>query len=81
MNDAEAFAHYDDEAKRQPAIGAPRRRPDRSLTQHVPVRFPRETIRHVERVAEVEGLTVGAWIGRAVDETLRRRDSLGSASR
>jgi len=80
MNDADAYVYYDESARCEPA-GAPRRRPDRPLTQHVPVRFPRETIRRVERLATVDGMTVSAWIRRAVDETLRRRDSFGPASR
>jgi hypothetical protein len=81
MNDAEAFDYYDDQAKREPTAAEPRRRPDRLLTQHVPVRFPSETIRRVESLAEVDGMTVGAWIRRVVDETLRRPESLGPTPR
>jgi hypothetical protein len=81
MNDAEAFEYYDDPRRREPARGTPRGRPHRPLTQHVPVRFPRETIRRVERLAKVDGVTVSAWIRRAVDETLRCQDSLGPKPR
>ena len=72
MSDADAFEHYDDPANREPGSGAPRRRADRPLTRHVPVRFPTETIEEIRTVAEADGLTVSAWIRRAVDRTLRR---------
>jgi hypothetical protein len=79
MSDAEhaAFDYYEDPAKREPAPGTPPRRPDRPLTQHVPVRFPAETIEQVRRLAETDGMTVSAWIRRAVERTLRQR---GAAS-
>jgi hypothetical protein len=73
VSDAEAFEHYDDPANREPAPGAPDRRSDRPLTQHVPVRFPAETIEQVRRLAESDGMTVSAWIRRAVERTLRQR--------
>ena len=62
MSDAEAFEHYDDPAKREPAPGAPRRRSKRPLTQHVPVRFPPETIEQVRRLADAAGMTVRGWL-------------------
>jgi predicted DNA-binding protein len=71
VSDAEAFEHYDDPAKREPAPGTPRRGSERPLTQHVPVRFPAETIEQVRRLAEADGMTVSAWIRRAVERTLR----------
>jgi hypothetical protein len=67
--------YYDDPAKREPAPGAPRRGPRRPLTQHVPVRFPAETIEQVRRLAEADGMTVSAWIRRAVERTLQARSS------
>ena len=73
MSDAEAFEHYDDPAKREPAPGAPRRRSKRPLTQHVPVRFPPETIEQVRRLADADGMTVSAWIRRAGERTLRQQ--------
>ena len=76
MSDAEAFEHYDDPARREPAPGAPRRRSERPLTQHVPVRFPAETIEQVRRLAEADGMTVSAWIRRAVERTLRQRGAV-----
>jgi hypothetical protein len=77
VNDAEAFEHYNDPAKPEPAAGAPRRRFDQPLAQHVPVRFPRETIQQAKRLADADGVTVSTWIRRAVHETLRRRDAFG----
>jgi predicted DNA-binding protein len=78
MSDAEAFRYYEDPAKREPAPGPPRRRPARPLTQHVPVRFPAETIEQVRTLAEADGLTVSAWIRRAVERTLRERGAAGA---
>jgi hypothetical protein len=70
---AEAFEYYDDPANREPMPGPAQRRLDSPLTKHVPVRFPRETIRRVERLADADGVTVSAWIRSAVDKTLRQR--------
>jgi predicted DNA-binding protein len=78
MSDAEAFEHYDDPARREPAPGAPRRRSERPLTQHVPVRFPAETIEQVRRLAEADGMTVSAWIRRAVERTLGQRGAVAT---
>jgi predicted DNA binding CopG/RHH family protein len=36
------------------------------------VRFPSETIERVKDVAGAEGVTVSAWIRRAIDEKLHR---------
>lgn len=77
MSDAEAFEHYEDPAKREPAPGPPRRRPERQLTQHVPVRFPAETIEQVKRLADADGMTVSAWIRRAVERALRQQGLAG----
>lgn len=71
LNDAEAFQHYDDPTNHEPA-GAPRRRSGRSLTHHVPVRFPADTIAQVKRLADADGMTVSAWIRRAVERALRQ---------
>jgi hypothetical protein len=81
MNDAEAFEYYDDPAKREPAAGPPQRRADLPSARHVPVRSSLETIRQVERRARGRRHDGKRWIRRAVDETLRRRDSFGPASR
>lgn len=78
MSDTEAFEHYEDPAKREPAPGSPRRRPARPLTQHVPVRFPAETIEQVRTLAEADGMTVSAWIRRAVARTLHERGAPGA---
>lgn len=77
MTDADAFEHYEDPAKREPAPGPPRRRPARPLTRHVPVRFPAETIEQVRTLAEADGMTVSAWIRRAVERALRQRGAAG----
>jgi hypothetical protein len=73
--DTEAFEHYEDPARREPAPGKPRRRPDRALTEHVPVRFPAATIEVVRELAETDGMTVSAWIRRAVEAAARIRTS------
>lgn len=65
--DTRAFDHYEDLAHREPAAGKPRRRSDRALTEHVPVRFPAATIEVVRELAEADGMTVSAWIRRAVE--------------
>jgi len=72
MNDAEAFAYYDDPAKREPVSGVPRRHPDCPATRHVPVRFSAEAIEQVKRLAEAEGMTTSTWVRRAVEEKVRR---------
>ncbi len=72
-SDSEAFEHYKDPARREPAPGRPRRRPDRALTEHVPVRFPAATIEAVRQLAETDGMTVSAWIRRAVESAARGR--------
>lgn len=71
--DAKAFEYYDDPGHREPARGRPRRRPDRALTQHVPVRFPAPTIEAVRRLADLDGMTVSAWIRRTVETAVRSR--------
>ena len=71
--DTEAFEHYEDPSRQEPAAGAPRRRPDRALTEHVPVRFPAATIEVVRQLAEADGMTVSAWIRRAVESATRSR--------
>jgi len=71
--DAEAFEHYEDPAHREPAPGPARRRRGRTLTQHVPVRFPTETVDAVRELAEADGLSVSAWIRRTVDRAVAER--------
>lgn len=64
--------NYENPAELEPAPGPPRRRPQRPLAGHAPVRFPSETIERVKDVAGAEGVTVSAWIRRAIDEKLHR---------
>ena len=71
--DAEAFDHYDDAANREPAPGPPRRRRERALTQHVPVRFPAATVEAVRELAEADGMSVSAWIRRTVERAIDER--------
>jgi hypothetical protein len=59
----------------EPAAGQPRRRADRALAEHVPVRFPAATIEVVRELAETDGMTVSAWIRRAVEAAARGRTS------
>jgi hypothetical protein len=73
--DAEAFEYYDDPARRKPVAGQPRHRPDRALTEHVPVRVPAATLEVVRELAEADGMTVGGWIRRAVEAAARGRTS------
>jgi hypothetical protein len=71
--DADAFEYYDDPAHREPAAGAARHRRGRVLARHVPVRFPAETIESVRPLAQTDGMTVSAWIRRAVNSAIRQR--------
>ena len=77
MSDAEAFEHYDDLEHREPAPGSARRRRERTLTQHVPVRFPTATVDAVRELAEADGLSVSAWIRRTVDRALADQSAPG----
>jgi hypothetical protein len=72
LDDAGAFEHYDDPANREPAAGEARRR-DARARAHVAVRFPAETVESVRPLAQSDGMTVSAWIRRAVDSAIRRR--------
>lgn len=72
-DEADACEHYDDPAHREPAAGEPRRPRARTLARHVPVRFPMETIESVRPLAQTDGMTVSAWIRRAVHSAIRLR--------
>ena len=71
--DAEAFEYYDDPSKREPVEGPPRRRRNRALTQHVPVRFQASTIASVRELADADGMSVSAWIRHTVEQEIARR--------
>ncbi|MGH2450235.1 MAG: hypothetical protein ACRDGE_02980 [Candidatus Limnocylindria bacterium] len=45
--------------------------------QHVTVRFPAETIEQVGALAKADGITVTAWIRRAVERALLQRGAVG----
>jgi hypothetical protein len=79
MNDAERdaarFAHYDEAANLEPAPGPARKlkRPARSsLSEYVPIRLSPEALAAVKHHADQDGITVSAWIRRAVDRELGR---------
>lgn len=74
--DTEAFTYYDEPEHREPGSVPPRRRAKRRLTQHVPVRFPAGLIENLRAVAEEDGMTVSAWIRRAVERQLRGQHAL-----
>lgn len=71
--DRAAFEHYDDAANREPAAGEARRLGARTLNRHIAVRFPAETIESVRPLAQSEGMTVSAWIRRAVESAVHRQ--------
>lgn len=71
LNDAEAQRFYEDPSNLEP-VGPPRRLPGRALTRHVPVRFPPELVEQVQGLADEEGLTVSAWVRRAVKREVER---------
>lgn len=79
--DAEAFEHYDDPAHREPAPGPPRRRGERALTQHVPVRFPASTVEVLRELAEADGMSVSAWIRHTVEQAVAKRSAPELASK
>lgn len=70
--DAEAFDHYDDVSRREPALGPPGQRPERALTRHVPVRFPASTVETVRELAKADGRSVSAWIRRIVEQAVTK---------
>ena len=41
------------------------------------MRFPAETIEQVKRLADADGMTVSAWIRRAVERALRQQGLAG----
>jgi hypothetical protein len=72
VDDTTAFEHYDDPTNREPVPGAPERRRDRSATREVSVSLRAETIEEISWLADADGITVNAWIRRAVERTLSR---------
>jgi hypothetical protein len=72
-DDADAFEYYDDPDHREPAAGEPRRCGARTPARHVPIRFPADRIEAVRPLAQTDGMTVSAWIRRAVDAAVRQR--------
>ncbi|MEJ7790983.1 MAG: hypothetical protein WKF65_03305 [Gaiellaceae bacterium] len=77
-SDAQAFLHYEDPRNREPAPGAPSRRVNSPLAQHVAVRFPTETIGLVDERARPDGMTASGWIRRAVHLAIQERRDEGS---
>lgn len=72
IGDAEAFDHYDDPAHPEPTAREVRRRRVRTLARHVPVRFHADTIEALRPLAQTDGMTISAWIRRAVDLAIRQ---------
>jgi hypothetical protein len=72
-DDVDAFEYYDEPAHREPATGEPRRRTAKTLARHLAVRFPAETVESIRPLAQSDGMTISAWIRRAVDSAIRRR--------
>ena len=66
MNDQAAYDFYADPANLVPA-GPGRRRRRPTLSAMTAVRFAPEVIARVRSIASSEGITVGAWIRRAVE--------------
>jgi hypothetical protein len=64
---------YEDPAHLVPA-GPARRRQRPIMSEMVPVRFPREMIAAVRRLADFDGLTVSSWIRRLVAKEIKRRE-------
>ena len=68
-----AAARYEELAAREPS-GPPIRRSgsEQRLTNHVPVRFPMETIQRVRWLSDRAGVTVSAWIRAVVTREVER---------
>ena len=77
MNDREAYEFYANPAN-QAATGPGRERSGQRLTSMSSVRFPPGVIEQVKGLADREGVTVGAWIRRAVGREIP--GALGSSS-
>jgi len=70
--DGSACAFYEDSANLEPA-GPARRRQRPALSSFVPVRFAPEMIADVKLLAAADGMTVSAWIRKAVRSEIARR--------
>ena len=71
---------YESPENREPVGAAVRRSATRRLGHHLPVRFPDETINIVRTLADEDGLTVSAWIRKAVAEEVERRSRAASST-
>lgn len=72
MDDAEAYAYYEDPEHQEPA-GPGRRRSKRPLSAHVPIRFRPEIIAKVKILAAREGKTVSSWVRDVVEHEVALR--------
>jgi hypothetical protein len=63
---------YEDPAHLVPA-GPARRRERPIMSEMVPVRFPKDMIAAVKRLATMDGMTVSNWIRRLVAKEIDRR--------
>jgi hypothetical protein len=71
---------YESPDTREPVGAGVRRTPARRLGHHLPVRFPDEMINIVRKLADEDGLTVSAWIRRAVADEVERRSRAASST-
>jgi hypothetical protein len=72
MDDAEAYAYYEDPEHQEPA-GPARRRAGRPLSAHVPIRFRPEVIAKLKILASREGKTVSSWVRDLVEHEVALR--------
>lgn len=75
--DDAAAAYYSDQAHRMsdgPGHGLPGH--PACLSDHVPIRFDRDTIAAIKQFSDEDGMTVSAWVRRLVRREVQRRASL-----
>ena len=82
MDDESAADFYSDPANRVADGKGRRRKPSSArLTQHVPIRFSREVIDKVQRLAELEHKTISSWIRDTIEDEVQRRLPAVTATR
>jgi hypothetical protein len=71
--DNEAAAFYEDPENRKPTGPPVKRKTQKRLTSHVPVRFTKSTIDQVKELADEDAVTVSSWIRGVVEREIRHR--------